>query len=441
MKPRTVHFVSLGCPKNMVDTEVMAGVAVDKDLVIVADPADADIIVVNTCAFIESAKRESVETLLEMAEFREKGRMKLLVSAGCLAQRYSKALDLEMPELDFLIGTEHPEHIGRVIDGTAKRVDVGPAGHFLQKKDTPRWLEPNKASAYLKIADGCSRRCSFCAIPSIRGPQRSRPISDVAAEAERLAAAGVKELNLVAQDTSAYGRDLGGGTNIAGLVSALDTIDGIAWIRLLYLYPDPGLERLVAAVRDSRKVVPYFDMPIQHASPAMLKRMRRGHGAKRLKELVQGIRRAIPEAFLRTTVLVGHPNETEEDFADLLEFLELAGFNHLGAFRYSDEEGTFSHTVGQKVPAKISYDRMRKAMSLGRRISRDLNRALKGEFLDVLIEGYADDDGYVLVGRHKGQAPEIDGVTYVTSCDARPGEIAKARVVKTGDFDLVAEPA
>ncbi|MCP4676110.1 MAG: 30S ribosomal protein S12 methylthiotransferase RimO [Deltaproteobacteria bacterium] len=437
----TIHFVSLGCPKNRVDSEVMAGVATRHGLEIVAEAADADVIVVNTCAFIESAKEESIDALLVMARLRKNGRLKRLVSAGCLSQRFGEDLAREMPEIDNLLGTGFPGEIDRVIRGTAPRVSVGPPAHLLPGPDTPRFTEPEAASAYIKIGDGCSRKCAFCAIPGIRGKARSRPVNEIVAEAELLVSRGVKELNLVAQDTAAYGRDLPGGTDLESLIKALSRVRDVAWIRLLYLYPDTVTDGLLTAMRDLKTVVPYLDVPIQHASAAMLRRMRRGHGPGRLRRLVERVRKTVPRAFLRTTVLVGHPGESDEDFAELLDFLEWARFDHLGAFRYSDEEDTAAFDMKHKVSPRDSYNRLRKVMALGRRVSRQNNRARKNNSIEVIVEDVADSQGYVLVGRHAGQAPDIDGVTYITSSDARIGDIIQTRVIKTHDFDLVVEPS
>ncbi len=436
---KTIHFISLGCPKNRVDSEVMAGIAKDRGLEIVAEPKDADVIVVNTCAFIESAREESVDTLFAADRYRADGRLKLLVSAGCLSQRYSNDLAHEMPELDCVVGTGDLDRIGPVLDGTADRVEIGEKGHFLQKKGTPRLYEALGASAYVKIADGCSRRCAFCAIPAIRGKASSRTVGDIVQEAKQLASVGVKELNLVAQDTSAYGHDLGDDTDLVSLISRLDDVSGIAWVRLLYLYPDAVSKKLLKAMRDSKKVVPYFDIPVQHASAKMLRRMRRGHGPGRIRHLLKRIRETVPDAFLRTAIIVGHPGEADNDFAELLEFIEWARFDHLGAFRYSDEQGTPSCGTGPVVSARDSYNRLRKVMALQRRISRGRIKTLKGKVLEVLVEDTADDQGYVLKGRHQGQAMEVDGVTYIVSSDARVGDIIRARVIKTGDHDIVVE--
>lgn len=437
---RTVHFVSLGCPKNRVDTEVLAGLAARAGLSIVGEPSAADVIVVNTCGFIESAREESVAALLDMARFKEGGRCRLLVAAGCLAQRYGEELAAQLPEVDFFLGTSELERLGDVLERTAQRVLVGPAAHHLQAAGTPRFLEPGAPSAYVKIADGCSRRCAFCAIPGIRGPARSRPTAEIVAEASRLAERGVVELNLVAQDTSAYGRDLGGGADLVALVRALEAVEGVRWIRLLYLYPDGVPDALLEVMAGSPKLVPYLDVPIQHASAAVLRRMRRGHGPAALRRLVARARRIVPGAFLRTAVLVGHPGETAADFGALLAFVREAGFHHLGAFRYSAEEGTASARFGDPVPRRTAYDRWRRVMGAQRAIARRLNRAMIGAEIEVLVEGADDDRGYVLRGRHRGQAPEVDGVTYLVSSEVKKGEIVKARVIDSSDHDLVAEP-
>lgn len=438
---RTVHFVALGCPKNRVDTEVLAGIAARAGLAVVGDPYEADVIVVSTCGFIESAREESIGALLDMARYRREGRCGLLVAAGCLAQRHGEELARELPEVDFVLGTAGLERLGGILaGGDVGRVEPAPPGHFLQGPGTPRFLEPGAPSAYVKIADGCSRRCAFCAIPAIRGAARSRPVADVVEEASLLAARGVVELNLVAQDTSAYGRDLGDESDLVALVRALEEVDGVRWIRLLYLYPDAVTDDLLRAMAASRKLVPYLDVPIQHAGAAMLRRMRRGHGPKALRDLVRRARRIVPGAFLRTAVLVGHPGETEEDVDALLAFIREAGFDHLGAFRYSAEEGTASAKLAATVPKREAYHRFRRVMKEQRAISRRRLEGMIGATVEVLVEGADDDSGYVLRGRHRGQAPEVDGATYLVSCGAAVGEIVEARVIEASDHDLVAEP-
>jgi ribosomal protein S12 methylthiotransferase len=436
-KQKTVHFVSLGCAKNRVDTEVMAGIAVSAGAKIVADPEAADVIVVNTCAFIDKAREESVDVILDMARYAKQG--KVLAAAGCMAQRYADSLAAEMPELQYIIGTNNLEALRAVIAGSKQRMHVGEAGHFLQRSDTPRFVEPGSHSAYIKIADGCSRKCAFCAIPAIRGTAKSRSINDIVAEATHLAASGIKELNLVAQDTSAFGRDRDDGADLPALLAALNNISSLRWIRLLYLYPDSVGDDLLFAMASLDKVVPYLDIPIQHASANMLKAMRRGHSPAALDNLLKRVRKILPNAYLRTTVLVGHPKETQSDFDALSAFVQKAEFHHLGVFRYSPEEGTASFDMQTPVSAKLSYNRFRKLMSLQKRIGKKRNQALLGTTVEVLVESPADDAGYVLAGRHRGQAPEVDGVTYLVSSSAAPGNIVQARVSQVGDYDIVAE--
>jgi ribosomal protein S12 methylthiotransferase len=437
---KTIHFVSLGCAKNRVDTEVMAGIAVRTGLRIVPRPDEADFLVVNTCAFIDKAREESVAVLLDMAAV-VKARGGIFIAAGCMAKRYAETLAAEMPELDHLIGTGDLDALADIIAGTADRIRVRPeASHFLQGRDTPRFIEPTAAAAFVKIADGCSRKCAFCAIPGIRGRAKSRPVEVIVEEVKQLAAAGICEINLVAQDTTAYGRDLGEDADLTQLLHALHDETTIPWIRLLYLYPGAVDDALLETISSLERVVPYLDIPIQHASDTVLKQMRRGHDAARLKEEITRIREQVPGAYLRTAVLVGYPGETAADFQALLRFIEWAKFDHLGAFRYSPEEGTHAFDLTPRVSKRDAYNRYRKVMALQRKIGRRKKRSLLGQALPVLVEGAADDEGYVKVGRHIGQAPEVDGVTYIVSSDAPTKTILNARVTKVGDFDIVVEP-
>ncbi len=439
-KSRTIHFLSLGCPKNRVDTEVLAGIAALEGYRLVPDPSDADVIVVNTCGFIADAREESVNALLEMGRLRTDGRCQKLIAAGCLSQRYALEVAKEMPEIDCVLGTTAAEHFEDILSDRGRVVEVSAPGHFLQGPDTPRFVESGAPSVYVKVADGCSRKCAFCAIPSIRGKARSRPVAQIVREATRLAKAGVVEINLVSQDTSAYGTDLGDGSDIVTLVHALDRVKGLSWIRVHYLYPDRVPDELLHAMRDLEKLVPYLDIPIQHAAAKMLKRMRRGHGPRTLTSLIKRARRIVPDIFLRTTVLVGHPGETAGDFEELLNFVKWARFDHLGVFRYSDEEGTPSFQKEPVVSGRDSYNRFRKVMKVQRVIARENSRKMIGKIVRVLVEDSADDLGYVLEGRHRGQAPEVDGKTYLVSSDARVGDIVDARVVSNSDHDLLAEP-
>ena len=438
--PKTIHFVALGCAKNRVDTEVMAGLAIREGLRLVPAPEDADILVVNTCAFIESAKTESIEVLLEMAG-KTKARGGILVAAGCMAQRYADNLADEMPEIDYIVGTGNVESLIEIVAGRAERITVRKEpDHFLQGSKTPRFVEPSAASAYVKIADGCNRQCAFCAIPGIRGRAHSREIGVIVEEVQRLVAQGIQEINLVAQDTSAYGRDLKDGTDLVGLLEALGADTDAAWIRLLYLYPDAVGDPLIETIARLEQVVPYVDMPIQHAADPMLTRMRRGHKSKLLRERITRIRQTLPNVFLRTAILVGHPGETTNDFDTLCRFVEWAKFDHLGVFRYSPEEGTAAFSFDGVVSKRDSYNRHRRMMALQRRIAKERKKRLIGRKLPVLIEDFADEDGYVRVGRHIGQAPEVDGLTYVVSSDAPPKAIIECEVTEAGDFDLVAAP-
>ena len=437
-RPR-IHFVSLGCSKNRVDTEIMVGVAAQVGHALEPEAAEADVIVVNTCGFIGPAKEESIDTILEMAEFKTAGRCKTLVVAGCLSQRYADQLAGEMPEVDHFLGSSDMLRLDDVLKGEASRMLVGnPAAYTLRASD-PRVLSQGAHSAYLKIAEGCNRRCSFCAIPAIRGKQRSRPIADVVEEARRLVDGGVVELNLVSQDTVAFGRDRDGGETLAQLVRALGALGGLRWLRLHYLYPETLDDELIELLGSHPVVVPYVDMPLQHASDAMLRRMRRGHGGARLRRVVERLRERVKGLVFRTAFIVGHPGEGDADFDELCEFVRWAQFDHVGVFRYSDEEGVASHGQEAKVPAKVSAARHKKLMAVQRPIARARNRTRVGSTVDVLVEGTSGEHEFVMQGRHAGQAPEVDGNVYLSGGDFVTGTIVPVRVVQAADYDLAAE--
>jgi ribosomal protein S12 methylthiotransferase len=446
---KTIHFVSLGCPKNRVDTEVMVGVAAKAGLELVAEADEADVIVVNTCGFIGEAKKESVDTVLEMAELKAQGRMKRLVVAGCLSQRYADELAKELPEVDHFLGSSDMLKLEGVLKGSADRVLVGNPAQWVIHKGDPRVLSQARHSAYVKIAEGCNRSCSFCAIPTMRGKQRSRAIDDVVGEMKSLVARGVVEVNLISQDTISYGKDLPGhsagkaeGARLADLVEKVADVAGLRWLRLFYLYPEKMDDRLVELIAHHPRVVPYVDMPLQHASDHMLKAMRRGHGIDRQRRVVERLRMAIPGLTFRTAFIVGHPGETEEDFEELVEFVKWAEFERLAAFRYSDEEGTRSETLDDKVPAKTAAARHRKLMRTQKSIAHRKHKALIGQELEVLVEGQSDEHEYVQMGRHAGQAPEIDGQVYLEGeevAEVRPGEIRRVIVTQAADYDLVGE--
>ena len=438
--PRTIHFISLGCPKNRVDTEVMLGVSAGAGLDLVADPEQADVIVVNTCGFIGPAKEESIDTILRMGELRNGGSCEKLVVAGCLSQRYPEELASEMPEVDHFLGSSDMLKLGDVLRGDAARMLVGNPAEWTVRASDPRRLSLRSHSAYVKIAEGCNRTCSFCAIPEIRGKQRSRAIDDVVREVEQLVALGMVEANLVSQDTIGYGRDVPGKPSLAQLVQRVAEVPGLRWVRLHYLYPETLRGDLVDLLGGHPRVLPYVDMPLQHASDAMLRRMRRGHGGKRLYDVVDALRARVPGMVFRTTFIVGHPGETDADFTELTDFVRWAEFDHVGVFLYSHEEGTRSGTMDDVVvPPKTARARHRKLMALQRPISRRALRRRVGEELDVLVDGPSDEHELLLEGRWWGQAPEVDGKVYLANGTARPGELRRALVTDAADYDLVAD--
>jgi ribosomal protein S12 methylthiotransferase len=440
LKATTIHFVSLGCPKNRVDTEVMLGVSDQAGCQLVDSPEAAEVIVINTCGFIESAKQESIDTILALSDMKQTGNCRRLVVAGCLSQRYPEQLARDLPEVDHFLGSSDMLALGRILrDGErAPRMLVGNPADYVFKLGDPRRLSLGKHSAYVKIAEGCSRRCSFCAIPSFRGKLRSRPIEDVVSEVTRLTEQGAVEINLISQDTISYGRDLGADANLSLLCERLSEVQGLRWLRLFYLYPDALTERLLDLYAADGKLVPYVDMPFQHASDRMLKRMRRGYGSERQRTLVERLRTRISGLSFRTAFIVGHPGETAEDFNALCDFVRWAEFDHVGVFRYSHEDGTHSHTLGELVEPALIEERAERVMEIQRPISRAKLKARIGQELEVLVEGVSDESEYLLQGRHRGQAPDVDGVVLLTNGSARTGELRRARVTQAADYDLVA---
>lgn len=437
--PRTIHFVSLGCPKNRVDTEVMLGVAERAGYRHVDDAASAEVIVVNTCAFVNDAKQESIDTILSLATHKTHGSCRRLVVTGCLSQRYSEDLSRELPEVDHFMGSSDMLKLEQVLGGRAHRMLVGSPGEWVMRSSDPRTLSTRPGSAYVKLGEGCNRTCAFCVIPKLRGRQRSRPPDDLVEEAKRLAAAGIVEINLVSQDTVAYGRDLPVSTNLSSLVAQLSEIDSLRWVRLLYLYPEQLDEPLIELFAHHPRVVPYIDMPLQHAAESMLRRMRRGHGGARLRRLVQQLRGAIPNLVFRTAFIVGHPGETEEAFEELCHFVKWAEFDRVGVFRYSDETETPSSRLSGRVPARTALARAKQLMAVQRQISRRKNRGLVGQTLEVLVEGPSQQSELVMVGRHAGQAPDVDGCVYLSGGPTCAGRMERVRVTHATDYDLVGE--
>lgn len=441
---RTIHFVSLGCPKNRVDSEVMLGVAGGSGFTHVADASLAEVIVVNTCGFIGEAKKESIDAIFEMARMKEEGRCQRLVVAGCLSQRHPDELAREIPEVDHFLGSSDMLKLERVLSGKAERMLVGNPADWVVGAGDPRTISTPGGSAYVKIAEGCSRTCSFCVIPDLRGKQRSRHPDDIVAEVERLAASGTREICLVSQDTIAYGRDLGlskagDRSSLAALVERVADVKGVRWVRLFYLYPEVIKDDLIELLAQHPRVVPYVDMPLQHAADGMLRRMRRGHGGARLRKLVEELKSKVPDLTFRTAFIVGHPGETDEEFKELCDFVAWAEFDRVGVFRYSDEETSRSYELEGKVPARVAASRHRKLMALQRSIAHAKNEALVGRELDVLVEGQSDEHEFVMMGRHAGQAPDIDGQVYLSGGEARAGEMRRVRIEQASDYDLVGE--
>jgi ribosomal protein S12 methylthiotransferase len=451
-----VGFVSLGCPKNLVDGEVMLGMVRDAGHEITREAKDADVLVVNTCAFIDNAKEESIDAILEMARLKREGSCKSLVVTGCLAERYRDDLRREIPEIDACLGTgEVPDILGAIEAPTRpvplfrstqevlERVQDGvrPRPSYLYDASTPRLLTTPGHYAYIKIGEGCDYTCAFCIIPTLRGAYRSRTAASVLEEARRLAAAGVRELLLVSQDTTFFGIDRGERGALAGLLRELNTIDGIERIRLLYLYPTTITDDVLDAMAECEKVCKYVDLPLQHASAQVLKRMRRPGNAESYERLIARIRARVPNATLRTTFIVGFPGETREDFDALCDFVRTIEFDHVGVFTYSHEEGTRAHAFSDDIPRSTKRARRSELMQIQKRLVAKRHRGRIGEPVQVMIDGPSVESPLVWQGRLDGQAPDIDPVVYLDSADPdqlRPGQVAMARITGAKDYDLIA---
>lgn len=440
--PLKIGFVSLGCPKNLVDTEVMMGQLVADGHELTPQPAEADVIVVNTCSFIDPAKQESVDTILEMAEFKKTGKAQRLIVAGCLVERYRSDIRKNIPEVDAVLGTNELAQITAMCEGmTAKELPPEP---YLYHDLTARVFTTPRHSAYIKIAEGCDHPCSFCVIPQFRGKFRSRRFESVVNEATRMFAAGVREINLIGQDTTCYGEDLGLKNGLPDLLARLAAIptDLPKWVRFLYAYPNKITQKLLDTIAEHDALVKYIDMPLQHASAPVLKRMKRGAHAEIFLKLLERIRATIPGVAIRTSMIVGFPGETDGNFEELCQFIEAAKFDRLGVFSYSDEETSGSFHLDGKVDKQTIYNRKRKLMSLQRRISLKRNRQLVGRDLPVLIEGPSKETELLWEARLPTQAPEIDGVCYINDLGetgARAGEIRTLRVTGAHDYELVGE--
>ncbi|MBI3061380.1 MAG: 30S ribosomal protein S12 methylthiotransferase RimO [Deltaproteobacteria bacterium] len=441
-----VSIISLGCARNLVDTEVMAGLLQQGPYEVVSEPSEADIVLINTCSFIDAAKEESVDTILETARLKEEGRLKTLVVAGCLPQRYSEELSRELPEVDLFIGTGEVPRIVDILkghrEGKRRRAYVG-IPRYLYDDATPRLLTTPSHTAFLKVSEGCDHKCAFCIIPQLRGPHRSRPIDSVVKEAGALAQAGVKEINLIAQDLTAYGRERRDGATLYGLLREMVEVPRIQWIRLLYSYPNFLDEPLLRLIHENEKICKYVDIPFQHISPGILRRMRRGKSGSAVSEAVDKLRRMIPGVTLRTSLIVGFPGETEEDFQQLLDFVEEAQFDRLGVFKYSVEEGTPAALMGNHIPEQEKEIRWQEVMDLQASISRKKNESLIGTLQLVMIDRY-DAESARWLGRTQAHAPEVDGLVYLVAGRMdrrggkfRPGDLARARITGALDYDLI----
>jgi ribosomal protein S12 methylthiotransferase len=463
-----IGLISLGCPKNLVDSEVMLGLSRDAGHELTSDASSADVLVVNTCAFIDSAKQESIDTILEMAQHKKDGACRRLIVTGCLAERYREELMAEIPEIDAVLGTGEVPEIVTAIGGAAMPRGVAPlmfhraaleqssvARHqssvvsrqplptYIYDAETPRLLATPTHYAYVKVAEGCDYTCAFCIIPTLRGSYRSRPADSIVREARALAARGVKELLLISQDTTFYGVDRRERGALARLLRELNTVDGIEWIRLLYLYPTTIDDATLAAMAECDKVCRYIDLPLQHASNPVLKRMKRPGTRQKYDALLARIRARVPGVSLRTTFIVGFPGETAADVDALSAFVTDHGFDHVGVFTYSHEEGTSAYALDDDVPARTKAARRTRVMNLQKRLVQTRQRGRIGERVRVLVDGPASEHELVLKARLATQAPDIDACVYLTECDPstyRLGDFAEVEIVGAHGYDLVARP-
>jgi ribosomal protein S12 methylthiotransferase len=472
-KPVTVGFVSLGCPKNLVDSEVMMGILAQSGARLISRAEDADVIVVNTCSFINTAQQESVDTILDMARHKTEGRVQKLVVAGCLVERYRDEIQKNIPEVDAVVGTGELEKIlsaagisplpvadspFRILNSRAEGDARAAQGRFsrdtwdgaisdlpnyLYDEATPRILATPGYTAYIKIAEGCDHPCSFCIIPQLRGKFRSRRFESVIAEAERLALSGVREITLIGQDTTCYGEDFELKDGLALLLERLADIDDLRWIRFLYAYPNKITGRLLETIAAHEKICSYVDVPLQHASPTMLKRMKRGGGADIFLRTIEKMRKTIPGVTLRTSFIVGFPGETEEEFEELCEFVRAAELDWMGVFGYSDEDGAGAFSLDNKLSAREIERRRKHLMQIQRRISKKKKKTLIGQEFDLLVQGESEESELLLEGRTAMHAPEIDGKVFINdvpeSLIAQPGQFYRCQITEAHDYDLVAK--
>lgn len=440
--PITIGFVNLGCSKNQVDSEIMLGTLASDGFVLTAEPESAQVIIINTCGFIEEAKQESIDAIIEHGELKKSGSCQILIAAGCLAQRYQGELLKELPELDGIVGTGE---FGRVTEicrsllhrkKKTQQIWVSPPP-YLYDELTPRIRLGRQHSAYIKIAEGCNRACAFCAIPLMRGKQRSRPIESIFAEARQLADEGVKEINLISQDTIHYGLDLGLRSGLVTLLRELVKVQGLRWIRPFYLYPQQVSDELIALYADEEKITKYVDMPLQHINDAMLKRMNRLGDKQYISDIVEKMRTRIPDLTFRTAFIVGFPGESKAAYTELKQFIQDTEFERMAVFLYSDEEGTPAVDLSRKVERSLMEERQEELLAIQETISLHKSQKRVGTVLPVMVEGLSEETDLLLEGRHEGLAPEIDGVVYINDGTANPGDFANVEITEASAYDLV----
>lgn len=433
-------LISLGCSKNLVDSENFIGILVNKKgFEVTSELNEADMIIVNTCGFIGDAKKESIETILEVSELKETGNLKKIIVTGCLAQRYAEEILKELPEVDAVIGTGEIDKIEKVVDEILndKHPVETSSMDFLANANTDRILTTASHTAYLKISEGCDRRCTYCIIPQLRGRLRSRTIENILVEANNLVKSGVRELNLLAQETTEYGIDLYKEKSLAKLMKELVKIEDLKWLRTYYMYPDSVTDELIQVMKTEDKICKYFDIPIQHVSDSILQNMGRAKTGAHLKDILYRIRKEIPNATFRTSVIVGFPGETQENFEELRDFLEEFQFDYVGVFKYSREEDTKAYDMDNQVPEEIKEERWVELTNLQSKIAENKNRAMLGQTVEVMIDGVSTESEYLLEGRTKGQALEIDGKVLTNDGTAKPGEIVKVKLEQNFDYDFI----
>ncbi|MBF0491195.1 MAG: 30S ribosomal protein S12 methylthiotransferase RimO [Deltaproteobacteria bacterium] len=458
---KIISLISLGCPKNLVDAEMMLGFLKQEGFSFSANPQEADVVIVNTCGFVEDSKTESINKILEMAELKKTARCKVLVATGCLTQRYARQLEAELPEIDAFVGLGEFDRIGRILregeghqgEGDRLFINQHPESktpsdlssfttrrQILPDPDLPRVLSTPGHFSYVKISEGCSHRCSFCIIPHIRGDLKSRRIASIVREVQQGLGKGVREFNLIAQDLNEYGKDLRDGTNLTGLLKELDQIKGDFWIRPLYMYPLEFTDGLVAVLRNSGHLVKYVDMPLQHINARVMRSMKRGSPARYVRQILGKLKKAIPEIAIRTTFIVGYPGETKAEFDELYQFVKEYEFHHVGVFRYSPEEDTLAAALPGQIAPEEKDERFHRLMSLQQGISLKKNKRLVGKALPALLECISEEKPGYLEARLGIQAPEIDGITYVKASQGmRVGDFCEVKIVEAAEYDLVGE--